>query len=370
MTKTTKIIIGTIVAIIVIGGIWYGLTKQQKEEGVIKIGAILPLTGNAAKKGEYESQGALLAVEEINSQGGIKGKKIELIIEDSESDPTKGISVFRKLVEINKVNYLIGALSNVGMALKDLIEENKIPTFWVSAHIDFLTGTEYIFRNIPISSQYVESLSDFIYQKLGLSKVGILYMNDDFGVNLKDEFKKVFPGNISFLEQYDKNGKDFRTQITKLKENNPEGIFIAGYGIGTGILIKQLREMKVEVQLFGPVGIGQVDTKEAAGPAIEGVIFTDFIDYSKEETKNFKEKYMAKYKEEPGTDSFLSYNSIKMLAFAIENSSINPYLIVETLSHLKDFQGATGILNIKNKEVQYEIVIQTIKNGQSVPYEE
>jgi len=364
MNKTTKIILLVIfIVIIILAGIWYGEIKKSKEKGkeTIKIGAILPLTGNAAKKGEYEAQGALMAVEEINSQGGIKGKKIELLIEDSGTDPKKGISAFRKLVEIDKVSCLIGGLSSVGMPLKDLIEENKIPTIWVSAHPDFLTGTKYIFRNLPTSAQFVEALSNFIYQEFKLSKIGILYMNDDYGVSLKDEFEKIFPGTILFKEQYDKDGKDFRTQIIKAKEKNPEVIFIAGYGTATGILIKQLREMEVDAQLCGPIGIAQVDTKKSAGLAIKGVIYPEFIDNSKEEVKKFKEKYMAKYGQEPGVDSFLGYNSIKLLAYAIEKSGLDPDLIVDTLSNLRNFKSASGMLNIKNKEVRYEITIKKIE---------
>ena len=363
MNKTTKIISFLICIGLLVTGIWLGTVKKsnKEERETIKIGAIFPLTGNAAKKGEYESQGALMAVEEINSQGGINGRKIELLIEDSGTDPKKGISAFRKLVEMDKVCCLIGALSSVGMPLKGLIEENKIPTIWVSGHPDFLTGTKYIFRNLPTSAQFVEALSNFIYYQLKLSKIGILYMNDDYGVSLKNEFKKIFPGTILFEEQYDKDGKDFRTQIIKIKEKNPQVIFIGGYGTATGILIKQLREMKVTAQLCGPIGIAQADTKKTAGSAIKGVIYPEFIDDSKEEVKKFKEKYKAKYKQEPGVDSFLGYNSVKLLAYGIEKSDLNPELIVETLSNLKNFKSATGMLNIKNKEVQYEITIKNIK---------
>lgn len=363
MNKTTKIISLLACIGILVAGTWLGVVKKSNKDKreTTKIGAILPLTGNAAKKGEYEVQGALMAVEEINSQGEIKGKKIELLIEDSGTDPKKGISAFRKLVEIDKVCCLIGALSSIGMPLKDLIEENKIPTIWVSAHPDFLTGTRYIFRNLPTSVQFVEALSNFIYQELKLSKIGILYMNDEYGVSLKDEFEKIFPGAILFKEQYDKDGKDFRTQIIKMKEKNPEVIFIAGYGTATGILIKQLREMKVEAQLCAPIGIAQADTKKTAGLAIKGVIYPEFIDDSKEEVKNFKEKYIKKYNQEPGVDSFLAYNSIKLLAYAIEKSDFNPDSIVKTLSNLKNFKSATGMLNIKNKEVQYEITIKKVE---------
>ena len=186
-------------------------------------------------------------------------------------------------------------------------------------------------------------------------------MNDDYGVSLKNEFKKIFPGAILFEEQYDKDGKDFRTQLIKIKEKNPQVIFIGGYGTATGILIKQLREMKVTAQLCGPIGIAQADTKKTADSAIKGVIYPEFIDDSKEEVKNFKEKYIEKYKQEPGVDSFLGYNSVKLLAYGIEKSDLNPELIVETLSNLKNFKSATGMLNIKNKEVQYEITIKKIE---------
>ena len=125
MNKTTKIIIWVVVAVVVVAGIWYGVSRKPApvaEKEPVKIGVILPLTGEAATYGISDREGMLLAIEKINAEGGINGRKVRLIVEDSEGDPKGGISAFRKLVEIEGVKVIMTELSSVSMAIAPLVK--------------------------------------------------------------------------------------------------------------------------------------------------------------------------------------------------------------------------------------------------------
>jgi len=129
MTKTIKIIIGIIVAVIIIGGIWYGVIRKPGEKEVIKIGAIWHLTGPMSGIGEIFRNGALFAIDEINAKGGINGKKIILEIEDGQSDVKNSVSAFVKLVDVIGIKYIHSHGSAMSLALKPLVEEKKVLLF-------------------------------------------------------------------------------------------------------------------------------------------------------------------------------------------------------------------------------------------------
>lgn len=363
MQKTTKIIIGVVIAIIIIAGIWYGGSRKPTEEEVIKIGAILPLTGSASDYGEEQLNGIKLAISETPS---IRNRKITLFVEDSKNDPKEGISAFRNLIDIKKVDFLLGTMSSVGLALKNQVIEEKIPTIWIAAHPDLVKNNPWMFRNLPTASQYVEAVIKSI-EREGIKKIGLFYLNDDMGASIKSSFVELFIGEITDMEMFNKDGNDFRTEITKLLATKPDSIFISGYGTATGLLIKQLREKGYDGNIFGPGEISSTNTQQAAGDAINGVIFSDYSpDYTSGAGKIFRDKYFAFIGKEPGPDSVLGYEEAKILFHAIDNTSGGREEVKEFLSTLKDYPGFSGPISIKNNEIQLSLVIRKLVNGEKV----
>ena len=228
MSKNIKIIIGIIIIVVII--VLITVFSGKKEEGVIKIGVILPLTGTAADFGEEELEGMKLALDETSY---INERKIVLLVEDSKNDPKEGISAFKKLADIEKIDFLAGSMSSVGLALKKEIKEKNIPTTWIGAHPDLITNNVWIFRNMATNKQYVEIITEAIEIE-NIEKVGMFYINDDFGDSVKNIFIQSFKGSVTDIEMYSKDGKDFRTEITKLLVTKPDSIFIAGYELQRG----------------------------------------------------------------------------------------------------------------------------------------
>lgn len=368
MTKTSRWII---LAIVIIAVVWSWYSQSSRQAAInhgaepIKIGAILPMTGPAADYGEEDSGGISLALSEKPT---IYGKRVALFIEDSKNDPKTGVAALRKLLDIDGVDFLIGEMSSVGLAVKEEINKKGIPALWIAAHPDLTKDNQWIFRNLPTALQYTKAIMDAIEQE-NIKDIGVFYMNDDYGESIKSSFIALFQGSVAGAEVYNKDGKDFRTGIIKLLGTKPETLFIAGYGTATGLLIKQLRESGYNGSIFGPSEIASTNSKESAGDAINGVIFPDYTpDYSIGAAKAFREKYIEVIGKEPGMDSVLGYEAARILLHAIKSTDGSREEVREALSVLRDFPGIGGPISVENNEVQYLLVLKRFVGGERVLY--
>jgi len=149
MTNTSKIILWLLVIIVVIIGIWYGVSRKPAEEEPIKIGAVLPLTGTESSWGADAKEGIELAVEEINSRGGIKNKKIEIIYEDGQCKPEPAVTAAQKLINVDRVSVIIGEIcSSATLAIAPITETAKVVLISPgSASPKITEAGDFIFRN-------------------------------------------------------------------------------------------------------------------------------------------------------------------------------------------------------------------------------
>jgi len=372
MTKTTKIIIGVIVVIIIIGGIWYIATREPKEEEVIKIGAILPLTGKLGYYGDYYSHGLDLAVEEINKKGGINGKKIEIIYEDNQGKTEQAITAYQKLSQIDDIKIYITTLSGVTLALAPLVENNHHILFNLNSAAPTISQAgDYVFRNNIYPPLEIEVLSSFIYQK-GYKKVGLLMFNNDAGIEYRDLFSKNYTdknGEIIISELYEQGATDFRTQLIKIKGKDVDAIIMFAYANEGGLIIKQAREIEITVPFFSFYPSEDSKLLEIGGSAAEGLIYTHcFIE---SDAVSFKQVLQEKY----GTAAGLfyaatAYDTLKILANALDECSEKDTVCIQgVLYEVKEYPGISGTTTINTDgDTEKSVIIKTIKNGQFVPY--
>ncbi|MEM4215063.1 MAG: ABC transporter substrate-binding protein [Candidatus Pacearchaeota archaeon] len=338
-----------IVAIIIIAVLAFTIWKPVKEEKeeVIKIGVAIPLSGNAANLGNEELEGIHLAIQEIG--GKINNKEIKLIVEDTKNDPKEGLTAVKKLVEYDKVNYILGAMSSVGLAVKPYIEEKRIPSLWVGANPDLTKNTAFMFRNMATSQQNVDAIVNEVTNKK-MSKIALFYINDDFGVGIKELIiKEITPVSI---EPFSKEGSDFRTEITKALSKSPDGVIVIGYGQATGFLIKQLRELKYEGLIIGSTEISGNEVKNIAGEAIKNSFYPDYP-YSPE--------FEAALGKTPTPDIIVGYVETVLLLNAIKNTDGSPEAVRDYLANIKDLPTKNGPISVINQEVQYDLVMKEIK---------
>jgi len=333
--------------------------QTKKEPDIIKIGAILPLTGDGAKYGEAAKKGINLALEEINGQGGVKGTKIKTIFEDTQGDPKAGVSAVQKLITIDKVPAIIGDLfSSVTLAVAPIMNQNKTVLLSPASSAPKITEAgDYIFRNCASDIFEGSIMGRFATNELGLKRIAILYINNDYGVGIRDVFKKTFiseSGLITVEETFEQGATDFRTQLTKVKGSNPQAVYIVGYK-ELGQLLKQAREIGIKLQFLSTVMFEDPEIIKIAGPAAEGVIYSaraydpGSMDKS---TREFVTKYMHRYNESPDIFAALSYDAMKILSLAIERRGFTSNKIKDALYTIKHYPAVVGDMSYSPKTGQ------------------
>jgi len=347
-------------------------------KGEIKIGTVFPLTGDAAVYGESLKNGIELAKEEINAKGGIKGRMINVIYEDDVNVPSTGVSAFRKLVETQNVPVIIGgAGSSVALALAPIANEEKVVLLSPTATAPALTQAgKYFFRTWPSDNYDGGYMAKFAFEKLGLRKVSILYVNNDYGLGIANVFKDDFTklgGEILNSESYELGATDVRAQLTKIKAQNPEAIYLPGYFKEFSVILRQIRELGIKSKILSVNSFYDPKLLEIAGDAAEGAIFT-YPTYDPTSTepiiKEFVEAYKAKYGKEPDAFAVQGYDALKIIAYAIEQEGYSADDIQKGLAQIKDFPAVGGRTTFdENGDVIKPLRILSVENGEFVPFD-
>ena len=349
---------------------------QSPQSQPIKIGAILPLTGDAAKYGKSAKEALDMAVDEINSGKGVRGSKVEIIYEDDSANPTKGVSAINKLISVDHVPAVIGALpSSVTLAIAPVAENNKVVLLSpMSSNPKISDAGDYIFRNCISDLDEGSYMAEFAINTLHIKRVAILYINNDYGTGLNDVFSKKFQelgGQIVDTESFLEGRTDFRSQISKIKDANPEAIYLVGYTEMIQIF-KQLKELAVNAQVLSTIMLYDPELVKKCEGAAEGAILTawEFDSQSQDEvTKQFVERFKARYGHEPDVFAAQTYDTLFLLKLAIEGQGTSPQDIRDGLYSIKDFPGVSGKTTFTAKgDVIKPVRILKVQGNEFVPY--
>ena len=363
------------IALIALIGLTVSCAKEPKE---IKIGAILPLTGDAAVWGTSLKEGMDLALEEINENGGIQGKPIKLIYEDDKANPADGVAAVQKLLVTDKVKGIVGvANSSVALAIIPIITKEKVIFVSGGASSPKLTGSSpYFFRTWPSDIQEAYAMAKFAVKDKGYKNIAILYINNEYGIGLKESFsRKVleYGGAILGAELFEQEATDFRTQISKIKALNPEAIYVIGNPKEMARCIRQIKELGIKTQLLSISTLNEPEiVPQIAGDAIEGIFVTDVSfdpKSSDPNTQNFISKFRAKYNKEPGILTVTGYDALKVLSYAMSKVGFDADRIAAELRELKDYPGAGGKLSFtEGGDVIRPVRIAIVKDGKFAKY--
>lgn len=352
------------------------ITASIAEE-VYKIGAILPLSGDAAQYGEWGKSGISLAIDEINSKGGINGKKIEIIYEDDAAEPKKGVSAVNKLINIDKVKVIIGPIpSTVTLAVAPICEKSKVVIMSSSSSPAITKAGDYIFRNWPSDDFEGSAMANYAIKRK-YRKIAILHINNEYGLGVANVFKTEFSKHgekVLITETYKQGTSNMRPQLIKIKKYNPEAIYLVGHAKENGHVVKQARELNIKAQILGTVGIEGPDLISIAGDSAEGLVYTaPAFDPDSQDpiVKAYQEAYMKKYGKKSEIFAATTYDATKIMALMIEKTGYNPDAIKDGLYKLKDYLGVSGKANFdRNGDVIKSVMFKTVKNKQFVPIKE
>ena len=275
------------------------------QSGDIKVGIVLPLTGPQAKFGEVEKQSFELALEEINARGGINGRKLEFLIEDDTGRPDVGRSVVEKLITRDRVVMVGGGYSSsVTYAVSGVCQQNRIPFLINTGSADNITeqGWDYVFRLNPPVSEYASGLESFLTDVVKAKSAVILHENTLFGTQGAASFKESCEKlGIELLaeEGYEHGSIDFKPVLIRVKQLNPDVIYMISYVMDATLLMRQSMELKLTPKLFagGGAGFTLPEFYQAAGQAGEKVISATLwhqvlpLEGAMKYFENFKEKF-------------------------------------------------------------------------------
>lgn len=373
---TKKLWIGIIIVVVVIAVIV--ATQVKKEPKQIKIGAILPLTGDQSPYGEALKKGMDLACEEINNRGRILGKKLVVIYEDDRGDPKTGVSAYRKLATVDKTPMVIGAMfSAVTLAIAPIAEKDKIvllsPT---SSAVDLTYAGDYIFRIYPSDTYDGVFLADFTYNRLKAKSVSIIYLQVASIAAVSDVFKQNFKklgGKVLSMQGYKEGDTEFRTLLLKAKNEKSDIVFIPGYLKEMATLLKQTKELGIKKQFLSISTFYDPKILELAGNAAEGVLFSSPMFDPKSETPEMKEfvtKYKAKYGNEPDILGGYGYDVVNIAVEALKTTkTVKPNDIKMALYNIKNYPGVTGKTSFdSNGDVIKELKIMQVKDSKFTPF--
>lgn len=330
-----------VIIVLVIAGIYFG-KGSNSSSGEIKLGSILILSGDGASWGEASKNGIDMAVEDLNKNGGILGKKVTIAHEDNQSQPKLAVGLFQKLTD-SGVNYIIGPnWSNSGLPLIDLAKSKR--TVIVSPSLglkEFNEGNEYLFNTWPHDTLLSEKLADYVYCT-GKRNVVVFGLQDVWNNAQTKAFSERFialGGTIATTYEPVSTDTDARGEIAKLKNlPNVDAIVMTNSGFNQfSIMARQLRELGVKVPFYSIT----VDSKLIAdcGSACENLIYLTFLTPSNAFEARYKETYGREV--EIGADS--AYDAVMLIAKAMEETkSTDTTVVAKYMAGIKEYDGASG----------------------------
>lgn len=348
-----------------------GLSGMATAADTIKIGFHAPLTGFAASDGKSSTEGAKLAVNQVNAAGGVLGKQLELVIYDDQAKPAQSIPIANKLIGQDKVVVGIsGSYSGATRSAAGVFQEAKIP--YISAyaiHPDITRAGEYVFRTSFLGEVQGRAGAKLLGDMMGKKKVVIITLQNDFGKSLAAGFKeKAADYGISIINEYQYSIKDrqFGSVVAKVKADNPDAIYASGYYFTAGPLVSQMRAAGVTCPIIGQEGYDSQKFIEIAGPAAEGVIITTSLDRDSKvpETADF----IAAFEKQAGFKSDMvaasGHTAVMVAADAIKRAgSTDPAKVLAAIQ-ATDLKVSTGTIKFNALgEVMKAVQVQVVKDG-------
>jgi branched-chain amino acid transport system substrate-binding protein len=343
-------------------------------QDVINVGEVASLTGKEAAFGQSSHKGTQLAIEEINSSGGIDGKQVALHTEDNQSMQGQSATIVKMLISRDKVVAVLGEVaSSRSLEMAPICQHERIPMISPSSTNPRVTQIgNYIFRVCFIDPFQGTVMAKFAAQNLHIKKIAVLTsVSSAYSVGLAKYFKQTFAadgGDLTIEQKYSEGDKDFKAQLTAIKAAGVDGIFVPGYYTEAALICIQAHELGMDLPIFGGDGWEAEELIQIGGPAVEGKFYSTHYspDNQTPEVQDFVKKFRARWDgETPDAMAALGYDSAMVLADSIHRAGTTegPQLR-DAIAATKDYAGVTGRTTIDaERNATKAAVIITVKDG-------
>jgi len=343
--------------------------NSLSEQPIIKIGVILPLTGGLANVGE-EIQIALSIAEKDLQE---KYTDVEIIYEDDSFDPKKSVNAFNKLAKIDNVDFIIGPLNGSSIeAVRPLAQEERVVTFtpWGAGN----NIADFSFKNSVEADSESKAILEYASNELEMDTMAILYLNNEWGVSHFESFRdnsSEFNIQLVASDTLNIGDSDFRTQLLKISDANPDGIYIVHTGALSAAVSNQTRELGIETQLLGQYGTESGQFISTGGKNVEGTIYSfpvDENDLTKKQI-NFIEEFTEIYGGKPQVAAYNAYDIYTLAIPIINECNREGNCINEKIFSISNFDGVGGKFSLKSGRLERELYFKKVENGEFVSIE-
>lgn len=355
-----------------------GCGKQAaKTEDAIYVGVSGPFTGDNAEYGAQWKRAFEIALDEINAKGGVKGKPLKLVIEDSQSDPKQAVNIAQKFVKDEKIVATLGDFSTPATwAAAPIYQKAGLVQLAINpSHTELTKQSDYLFQLNATDYDRSKWLVDVAVERFHPQKVALLYLNNDYGKGGRDNIQALFAQkNVQIVasETYLATDKDFKAQLTNIKAAKPDLIALVSWYTDAAAIAKQTRDLGITAPFIALPSVHNPSLLSLGGSSVEGL--TTLATINLENPSPVLKNFMSKHQEKFGTadvDSFtaIAYDAVKLLANAIENSDGTRKSIRDQLAKTKEFPGASQEKITYNDKRQVQDVVLypiVVKDGKFV----
>ncbi|MCC6933340.1 MAG: ABC transporter substrate-binding protein [Deltaproteobacteria bacterium] len=344
-----------ITATILLFVIFAGHTPNVLAQEKFKIGFIGAMTGPFSSYGGYKA--VSMAIDDINARGGILGRPVELIAEDGKGNGLTAVTAMHKLINIDKVKYVLGGHSSPeSVPIAPIAEANKVIMLaTVSASPALTNAGDYVFRTCPASTKQSERLFDYLKTKKEIKSIGILYEETAYAQPMAEKLKELaIPAgiNVAFFEGYNSEETDFRLLLIKLKGKKVDALIFSPQNTESAMLVlAQQKNLHLNLPIIGNDVLGGLPLPEEQKAAL-----TEGIVYAEPEFSSEGEDYInfaKRYNQRSGVGDLQfgmwmaeSYDGARILADVINRCGDDTEKVKQCLYQVKDYPGISGKISI------------------------
>jgi len=358
----------SLIAVFFVSIVFFQACGKKEEDNVIKIGANLPLTGEAGVYGQNVQKGMKLALDESEIK-----HKIKILFEDNKGNSKDAVIVANKIVNEGVIAVIDDAISGISLATISIYTKSKVPLISTGSTSPALSGiSPFFFRIWNSDEEEGKFAAESALNKLQRYSVVILYLNSDYGLGLKNVFEETFVslgGKIVKTVAFDEGTRDYRATINKFKNESYDLIYIIGYAHQTGLLVKSIREQKINKPILSTVATEDQKFIELAGDAAEGVIYVFNKMPTGKSYNHFISAYKNKYNEKPQILTDVGYDAMKLILMAVKSGARTGIEVKEYLAKMDVYEGASGLIKFDEKgNVHKPMILKTIKDKSFIKY--
>jgi len=341
---------------------------------VIKIGSLVSTTGDLAAYGPPINNGGLLAEQDINNAGGVLGHNIKIILRDTQTNPTAAVDAAKKLVEIDKVVGIAGALSSgvtIPVATSVSIPSNvvQISPASTSEKITTLNDNDYIFRTVAMDALQAPALAQVLFNDKNFRKISIIYVNNDYGEGLAKGLKASFEkmgGQVMALVPYNKQQASYKGEAQKATAEKPQAVVMIAYPQFGAMIMRQIVEMGYKGAFAYADGMKAPEVaKNVGNKYVENTFGTVAANPNQELTDWFKNHYKAEFGEMPPKPYIdTQYDAVVLMALAMAKGGTATRQAVH--DNLRRVANAPGI---KVDARNLAKALRLIKEGKEIDYD-